>query len=185
MTLPTSLIEALSDGTLVPYLGPRMLELAPEYAVPGTPAALAARLTAKASVPHKIRNRLTQSAQFIENFKHRKTLVQPDERGVRRRTPVPSPLHRALAALRTAADRRRLVRQCHGRGRSRAAPTGARCRGWRSPSISAPGPAGTTPTARCGPRRRTRVAAPCSTSRWAATRRPATTWCPTPTMSRC
>jgi hypothetical protein len=98
MTLPTSLIEALSDGTLVPYLGPRMLELAPEYAVPGTPAALAARLTAKASVPHKIRNRLTQSAQFIENFKHRKTLVHLMNEAFSA-DPVPSMLHRAIAQL--------------------------------------------------------------------------------------
>ena len=32
------------------------------------------RLTAKASVPHKIRKQLTAAAQFIENFKHRKTV---------------------------------------------------------------------------------------------------------------
>jgi hypothetical protein len=98
MTLPPSLIEALSDGALVPYLGPRMLELAPDYPVPGTPEALAARLTAKASVPHKIRNRLTQSAQFIENFKHRKTLVNLMNEAFSA-DPVPSALHRALARL--------------------------------------------------------------------------------------
>jgi len=44
-------------------------------ALPGTPEQLAALLTAKVTVPHKIRGRLTAAAQFIENFKHRKTLV--------------------------------------------------------------------------------------------------------------
>jgi hypothetical protein len=34
-----------------------------------------ARLTAKASVPHKIRNNLGAAAQFIENFKHRSTVT--------------------------------------------------------------------------------------------------------------
>ena len=33
-------------------------------------------MTAKVSVPHKIRNNLTAAAQFIENFKHRKTVVK-------------------------------------------------------------------------------------------------------------
>ena len=98
MILPPFLVEALRDGLLVPYLGPRVLELVPEYSVPSTPEALAARLTAKVSVPHKIRTRLTQSAQFIENFKHRKTLVDLMN-GAFAPEPVPSALHRALARL--------------------------------------------------------------------------------------
>jgi len=76
-----------------------MLSLVPGGApVPATPEALAAILTSKVSVPHKIRNRLTQAAQFIENFKHRKSVVafmsvafQP--------VVTPSALHRHLAAL--------------------------------------------------------------------------------------
>ena len=69
------LSDGLKKGRIVPYLGPRMLELIPEAPVPATPEALVALLVAKATVPHKIRNRLTQAAQFIENFKHRKSVV--------------------------------------------------------------------------------------------------------------
>jgi hypothetical protein len=83
-------------GTLIPYLGPGMLELCPDCAVPATPLALAASLSAKASLPHKIRNRVTQAAQFIENFKHRKTLVKLMDEAFAA-TPTPSPLHLALA----------------------------------------------------------------------------------------
>ncbi len=56
--------------------------------VPATPLALAEIMTAKVSVPHKLRKRLTQAAQFIENFKHRKSVVAPDERGLRRHAPA-------------------------------------------------------------------------------------------------
>ena len=69
------LSDGLKKGRIVPYLGPRMLELIPDAPVPATPEALVALLVAKATVPHKIRNRLTQAAQFIENFKHRKSVV--------------------------------------------------------------------------------------------------------------
>jgi hypothetical protein len=64
---------ALAAGDVIPYLGPGVL--AAQGAVPGSPEALAAIITARVSVPHKIRGRLTAAAQFIENFKHRKTLV--------------------------------------------------------------------------------------------------------------
>lgn len=73
--LPAELEQGLRAGRIVPYLGQHVLSLVPDYAVPGSPEALVALLTAKVSVPHKIRGRLTQAAQFIENFKHRKTLV--------------------------------------------------------------------------------------------------------------
>jgi len=88
----------LADGRLIPYLGPAMLSLVPDYDVPGTPEALVAKLTVKASVPPKIKNNLTRSAQFIENFKHRKTLVGlMNEAYVA--TPSSSELHDALAEL--------------------------------------------------------------------------------------
>ncbi len=67
---------ALAGGQVIPYLGPGVLAATPgSEALPGSPARLVLRLTAKASVPHKIRNNLTAAAQFIENFKHRKTVV--------------------------------------------------------------------------------------------------------------
>lgn len=72
--------SALLAGAAVPYLGPEMLALSEVAgtppAVPHTPEALVQRLVAQATVPHKVRNRLTQAAQYIENFKHRKTVVK-------------------------------------------------------------------------------------------------------------
>lgn len=94
--LPISLVEALADGRLVPYLGPGVLALAADYAVPSTTEALVDKLTAKSAVPHKIRKRLTQSAQYIENFKHRKTLVGLMNEAFAA-PPRPSHLHAALA----------------------------------------------------------------------------------------
>mgnify|MGYP001167470960 CR=1 FL=1 len=96
--LPADLIERLESGALAPYLGPGLLPLCDGATPPADPAALAARLTAKVSVPGKIRHRLTAAAQFIENFKHRKTLVG----GMNEAFAVaatPSPLHHWLAAL--------------------------------------------------------------------------------------
>jgi hypothetical protein len=58
----------------IPYLGPGVLSL-DGSPLPGSQDALVARLTAKASVPHKIRNNLGAAAQFIENFKHRSTVT--------------------------------------------------------------------------------------------------------------
>lgn len=100
MTSPIADIKAgLSAGTLIPYLGPGVLELSPGGApVAWTPEALAALLTAKVAVPHKIRNRLTAAAQFIENFKHRKTLVTLMN-GAFAPSVAPSPLQEYLVAL--------------------------------------------------------------------------------------
>ncbi|WP_028226435.1 SIR2 family NAD-dependent protein deacylase [Paraburkholderia ferrariae] len=92
-----SIASRIGDGAVIPYLGPGMLALCPDASVPATTVALAQLMTAKVSVPHKIRNRLTQAAQFIENFKHRKSVVSlvNDAFGM---TPTPSALHRALAS---------------------------------------------------------------------------------------
>lgn len=96
--LPASLVEALAAGRVVPYLGPRVLALATGYSVPATPEDLVVLLTARSAVPHKIRNRLTQSAQYIENFKHRKTLVGLMNEAFAAKA-VPSPLHQTLAGF--------------------------------------------------------------------------------------
>lgn len=64
----------LADGQVIPYLGPGVLSLAGENPLPGSHGDLVGHLTAKTSVPHKIRKNLTAAAQFIENFKHRKTV---------------------------------------------------------------------------------------------------------------
>ena len=73
--LINDIARALDSGAVIPYMGPDMLGLCADIQVPATPLALAESMTAKVSVPHKIRKRLTQAAQFIENFKHRQTLV--------------------------------------------------------------------------------------------------------------
>lgn len=92
-----TIARGLDAGTLIPYLGPDMLSLCSDLKVPATPQALAESMTAKVSVPHKIRKRLTQAAQFIENFKHRKSVVHLMNEAFAS-TPEPSALHLALAS---------------------------------------------------------------------------------------
>jgi hypothetical protein len=96
--LPAAVIEGLSIGTLAPYLGPDLLSLCEGVTPPANPLTLAAVLTAKVSVPGKIKNRLTAAAQFIENFKHRKTLVKGMVEAYAVQA-APSALHRWIAAL--------------------------------------------------------------------------------------
>lgn len=99
ITLPPHLLSGLSGGHVIPYFGPGVLDLIPGGSpVPAAPEALAAILTAKVSVPHKIRNRLTAAAQFIENFKHRKTLVGLMNEAFAQKV-TPSPLHSFIASL--------------------------------------------------------------------------------------
>jgi hypothetical protein len=96
--LPDAVLAGLERGTLVPYLGAGMLALCAGAIPPADPPALAAVLTTRISVPGKIKNRLTAAAQFIENFKHRKTLVKAMVEAFAVAA-VPSPLHHWLAAL--------------------------------------------------------------------------------------
>jgi hypothetical protein len=96
--LPPGLIQGLESGALAPYVGPGLLALCSGATPPQDTAALAAVLTARVSVPGKIRNRLTAAAQFIENFKHRKTLVKAMGEAFATAA-TPSPLHRWLATL--------------------------------------------------------------------------------------
>ena len=91
------LATELEAGRLIPYLGPRMLKLCDTAVCPSEPLALAEFMTSRVSVPHKIRKRLTQAAQFIENFKHRKSVVHLMNEAFAA-TPAPSPLQLALAA---------------------------------------------------------------------------------------
>ncbi len=90
---------AFDNGLVIPYLGPGALSLAGESCpLPASPEALVGRLTAKASVPHKIRNNLTAAAQFIENFKHRKTVGKAMTEAFGAQVP-PTALHRFLATV--------------------------------------------------------------------------------------
>ncbi len=88
----------LEEGRIVPYLGPGLLDLMPACPVPVSPEALVEKLVAKASVPHKIRKNLTAAAQFIENFKHRKTVTQLMSEAFQADV-APTALHRYLADL--------------------------------------------------------------------------------------
>ena len=89
----------LARGAVIPYLGPGVLSATPgSEELPGSPARLVLRLIAKASVPHKIRNNLTAAAQFIENFKHRKTVVKAMTEAFAADV-SPGDLHRYFAAL--------------------------------------------------------------------------------------
>jgi hypothetical protein len=70
-----SIMQTFAGGNAIPYLGPGVLSLdTSKRQMPGSPAALAGRLTAKSAVPFKIKDNLTAAAQFIENFKHRRTV---------------------------------------------------------------------------------------------------------------
>jgi hypothetical protein len=100
--LPLELLDeaaaGLRAGTLAPYLGPGLLALCDGPVPPADAPELAAQLTARVSVPGRIKARLTAAAQFIENFKHRQTLVKAMDEAFA--VPAaPSPLHRWLAAL--------------------------------------------------------------------------------------
>lgn len=76
------------DAATVPPLLPLL---------PLTPTDLAARLSAKVSVPFKVRANMTAAAQYIENFRHRKTLVGL-MREIFQPAIAPSPVHRFFAA---------------------------------------------------------------------------------------
>jgi hypothetical protein len=87
----------LAAGRVVPYLGPGMLDLVADCPVPDAPLALVQQLTAKVTVPHKVRNNLTAAAQFIENFKHRKTITSLMSNAFHAQA-MPSALHNYIAA---------------------------------------------------------------------------------------
>lgn len=60
---------------VVPYLGPELANLAGASPVPVTPEAVAAALHAKAPAPSKIRTNMWSVGQFIEQRRHRNTLI--------------------------------------------------------------------------------------------------------------
>ena len=89
----------LESGRVVPYLGPGIWETAAmPLAIPANHLDLVVKLTERATVPHKIRNNLTAAAQYIENFKHRKTLAaQMNSAFVDKASPIE--LHEFFASL--------------------------------------------------------------------------------------
>lgn len=87
---------AFRQGGVIPYLGPGVTALGGAPAPPSLPEKLVMELVAGATVPHKIRNNLTAAAQYIENFKHRKTLTGLMAKAFAP-SPTPSELHLWLA----------------------------------------------------------------------------------------
>lgn len=98
MTDITTIADALREGRLIPYLGPAALETDGPARVPSTDEGLVLRLGAGQPVPARIRRNLTAVAQYIENFRHRKTLRARMLEVFDTPTP-PTPLHRFLAGL--------------------------------------------------------------------------------------
>jgi hypothetical protein len=93
------LLIALDRGSVIPYLGAGMLDLCPEAgAVPASMESLAGFLGSKVTVPGRARGNLSASAQYIENFKHRKTLNDLMAQAFAPQL-TPSSLHHALAGL--------------------------------------------------------------------------------------
>jgi hypothetical protein len=94
----TEIRSALAEGALVPYIGPGVLALTgPHCPIPTSSQELVVRLISGASVPHKLRSNLTGAAQFIENFKHRKSVVAAMKNAFTAEV-APTALHRFLAA---------------------------------------------------------------------------------------
>lgn len=100
---PQALLKGLAAeiaaGTLIPYLGPEVLELGTDQPVVPTGArALSHQLCSKVAVPGRLRNNLWHTGQYIESHKHRVTL---DRLMLEFFKPVPEPnaLQRWLAGL--------------------------------------------------------------------------------------
>lgn len=87
--------EGIRAGRLTPYLGPGVLEAAP---IPTTPEQIAAELHKRTPAPGRIRANMWSVAQFIEQRRHRKTLVAFMS-DIFRAEVAPTALHRKLAAL--------------------------------------------------------------------------------------
>jgi hypothetical protein len=94
-----AIAAGLKAGDFIPYFGPAVLALEPaNAALPVEPADLATFLSKRSAVPSRIRRNAPAAAQYIENFKHRKTLralmleayAQPA---------VPTALHRLIGKL--------------------------------------------------------------------------------------
>ncbi len=88
----------LEADRLIPYLGPELLALSGEPPVPIRPETVAAALHAKAPAPSKIRTNMWSVAQFIEQRRHRNTLVAYMSQ-IFAAQPAPTKLARRLAEL--------------------------------------------------------------------------------------
>jgi SIR2-like protein len=96
--LLTEVAGRLRAGTIIPYLGAGLAELA-KPAVPMNPEALAAFFGTKVALPRRAKGNAWAAAQHIESNKHRSTVTALMSEAFA--SPVePTPLHRHLASLR-------------------------------------------------------------------------------------
>jgi hypothetical protein len=96
-TLLSDLATRLTAGSIVPYLGAALAELAGSKA-PVNPEALAAFFASKVALPRRAKGNAWASAQHIESNKHRSTVTALMSEAFA--PPVaPTALHRALASL--------------------------------------------------------------------------------------
>lgn len=98
-TALNEIMAGLEAGTVVPYLGPGIWTTAaspPSH--PADPLQLVTKLTERVTVSHKLRKNLTGAAQYIENFKHRKTLVGLMSTAFQEKA-SPSEMHKFIASL--------------------------------------------------------------------------------------
>ena len=69
------LAHRVAGGTLVPYLGPGVLDLTPDGApVPSSPGALCQAIEARVTVPRRARGNLWSAAHYVETRRFRRTL---------------------------------------------------------------------------------------------------------------
>ena len=89
----------LKEGSLAPYLGPGLLELADgEVVTASSPEAVAAALNTRAPAPSRIRTNMWAVAQHIEQRRHRNTL-KAWMTEIFAADPQPTTLHRWLSGL--------------------------------------------------------------------------------------
>jgi hypothetical protein len=98
-TVMNEILAGLAAGQIVPYLGTGVwAEAATPPVHPVDHLQLVAKLTEKVTVSHKLRKNLTGAAQYIENFKHRKTLVGLMNKAFEHKS-EPGEFHRFIASL--------------------------------------------------------------------------------------
>jgi hypothetical protein len=91
-----SIAQAFDGVNAIPFLGPGVLSFdGTGRQLPDSHKALVGHLTSKSSVPHKVRKNLGAAAQFIENFKHRKTVNLAMTEAFKMEA-QPTPLHELL-----------------------------------------------------------------------------------------
>jgi hypothetical protein len=90
------IVSDLADGRVVPYLGPGIFHAGADF--PVSHHALVEWFCTQVSVPGRFRDNLSAAAQYIENFKHRKTLVRLMQEAFQENSSL-TRVHRFLAGL--------------------------------------------------------------------------------------